>query len=126
MKWTITIPEGGDFIRVEMLGDYDLAANARILKEIGECVFRNPEHSLLFDNRKLNVSGVTPNEMIVSNSMFADSDVGASSKKIAILISTDAEYDRAVNWGRIAHAASMTTINVFRDETEAIEWLCGR
>ncbi len=126
MKWTITVPDGAGFIRVELLGDYELTANTGLLKEIAECVLRHPEHPLLFDNRKLDVSRITPNEMIVSNSMFADSDLGVSNRRIAILVSTDAEYERAINWGRIAHAASMTTINVFHNETDAIEWLSGR
>jgi hypothetical protein len=39
------------------------------------------------------------------------------------LVKSDAEYERAANWSRMAHTRSMTRLGVFRDETEAIEWL---
>ena len=123
MDWTIEIPDGEEFIRVKLFGDYDVTANEKVLREISTWCSKYPGYQLLFDDRDLDVSRVTPNEMIVSNSLFAESDVGISCKRIAILISTDAEYDRAVNWRRMASAASMTTIGVFRDETEAVEWL---
>ena len=123
MNWTISVPEGVEIIRVDLRGDYDITANTRLLKEIDEKLHENPHWPLLFDNRGLDVSQITPNEMVVSNSMFADSTLGISVRRIAILVTSDAEYQRGLNWSRIAHTHSMARIAVFRDETEAVRWL---
>ncbi len=96
---------------------------AALLKEISGTLREHPTWPLLFDDRGLDVSRITPNEMLVSNSMFADSTLGTSVRRIAILVKSDVEYERAVNWSRLAHTRSMTRIGVFREEAEAVEWL---
>lgn len=123
MDWTISVPEGTEIIRVELSGDHDTTAITSLLKEVSDKIREHPTRPLLFDDRGLDVSRVTPNEMLVSNSMFAESTLGTSARRIAILVKSDAEYERAANWSRMAHTRSMTRIGVFRDETEAIEWL---
>ena len=123
MDWTISVPEGTEIIRVELSGDHDTTAITSLLKEVSDKIREHPTWPLLFDDRGLDVSRVTPNEMLVSNSMFAESTLGTSVRRIAILVKSDAEYERAANWSRMAHTRSMTRLGVFRDETEAIEWL---
>ena len=123
MDWAISIPEGTEIIRVELSGDYDITAYAALLKEISGTLREHPTRPLLFDDRGLDVSRITPNEMLVSNSIFADSTLGTSVRRIAILVKSAVEYERAVNWSRLAHTRSMTRMGVFREEAEAVEWL---
>jgi hypothetical protein len=123
MNWTISVPDGEGMIRVKLCGDYDLSSNLRLLKEIGVHTREHPSYSLLFDNREFTGGQMTPNEMVVSSGLFADSEAGISARRIAIITPTDREAEKAVQWGRITHSQSMTRIAVFQDEAEAVEWL---
>ena len=123
MDWAISVSEGTKIIRVELSGDYDITHYAALLKEISGTLQEHPTSPLLFDDRRLDVSRITPNEMLVSNSIFADSTLGSSVRRIAVLVESEVEYERAANWSRMTRTRAMTRIGVFRDEGEAVEWL---
>jgi len=122
MDWTISVPEGTEIIRVELRGDFDLAAHPQLLSEVNDAIRKHPACSILFDNRQLHGGQMTPNEMVVSSGLFADSLAGMGGKRMAI-IPSEGETERAENWTRITHSYTMTRIRVFRDEAEAVEWL---
>ena len=123
MEWSFDLSKSPEFIRVTTSGVFCSTHYAEMFDELFSLEFWRFGTPLLFDNRKLYLSGIDPVELMDTADNFVSRNPELAFSPIAVLFENSDALDLGERFGQITDDRSLADVRRFLKESEAIEWL---
>lgn len=123
MRWSIEHVKAGNFVRIVLEGNFNLADQRRMIDDIVSRDFWTPGMSALFDNRKLEYGATTVQLMKEAGANHLEYDARIGDGKAALLMKSTPDFMRGRQYEIITQGKVSAKVGIFQEETEALEWL---
>lgn len=123
MHWTINRRPTPPLYQIRLYGKFDLEECREMLDEVCADLDDYPFCPVLFDDRKLDMSGLTSLELMAVSNMFLIKNPSLAYSKVAILLRSANELRVAGKFKSLTQPSSNAIIDVFHEESSALSWL---
>ena len=123
MEWSFDLSKSPEFIRVTISGVFCSTQYAEMFDELFALRYWRFGTPLLFDNRKLNHSGIDPVELMDAADNFVSRNPELAFSPIAVLLENSEALELGERFGQITDHRSLADVKRFLNESDAIEWL---
>ena len=125
LTWTIDRLDAPEMFRVRLGGEFNVAAVRRMLDELSEKKGDFPFVPVLVDNRGLDLSGVSDDDLFSVGGIFLVHNPSFAYSKFALLMNPGSNVELASQFEIIARPVSDSIFSVFSDEEKALQWLAN-
>lgn len=123
MKWKVTYDRELGIVHAEQWESFSLTEQFEFLRAIAEDPDASRGAPLLIDYRQLTISDINRDDLEDISTRMGKLIGQIGSYRIALLARTDLQFGLGRQFQMIAEHRVPASIEVFRDEAEAMEWL---
>lgn len=124
MNWTFEKVADPEHIWIVTSGFYTADDFLQLLTEMIALPYWKLGRDVLWDNRNIDLSITPPNELVRSAGNFVRLNGELAFTRIAVLYTCEKSMETAERFGLITDGRSTASVRRFRDEEQALGWLC--
>lgn len=125
MEWQIGLADDGRYLQVTTGGHFTLADQQRMFDELSALPAANARLRILFDNRRLDLSGSSLELMTRSVQIVQGFIEAHQIERLAGLVDQGANFGVGRQFETLTDLAGGHGFRLFRDEALALRWLRG-
>jgi hypothetical protein len=115
-----------DYVVISAGGTFNATGFGNMLEDLFRLEYWRPRIPLLLDESELDVTPVTPDQLVRAAELFLDQNARLAYTRIAIVLGSSAAMRIAERFRRAVNSQTKTVLEIFLDKQTALEWLVFR